>query len=239
MLPAPAVLYCSSSKHLHSTGNADSRSADRPGQAAGALEFGDVLIDDLDRTIETLLKRELPADLVGQVAISFAAPDAQFPPQSVTLPALNLFLYDVRENRDLRTNEWLLERQGVGGVLRRRAPARIDCAYLITAWTSTTTLNPAQDEHRMLGEVMRVLLRHATIPAAALQGSLRGQEPLLPTSALQANNLQSLGEFWQALGGKPRAALSYTVTISLDTHEPEEAPVVLERELRLRPDAEQ
>jgi len=196
------------------------------------------MIDDLDKTIETLLKRELPPSLVSQVTISFAAPDGQFPPQSVTLPAVNFFLYDVRENRDLRTNEWVVERQGMGAVTRKRAPVRVDCAYLITAWSSSTP-NPSQDEHRVLGEVMRVLLRHPTIPAPLLQGSLRGQEPSLPTSSLQANNLQSLGEFWQALGGKPRAALSYTVTISVDPYEAEQAPVVLERELRLKPDTEQ
>ena len=35
------------------------------------------MIDDLDKTIETLLKRELPPSLVSQVTISFAAPDGQ------------------------------------------------------------------------------------------------------------------------------------------------------------------
>lgn len=40
----------------------------------------------------------------------------------------------------------------------------------------------------------------------------------MPTSSLQASNLQSLGEFWQAMGNKPRAALAYTVTISVDPY---------------------
>jgi hypothetical protein len=170
---------------------------------------------------------------VNQVTISFAAPDAQFPPQSVTLPALNFFLYDVRENRDLRSNEWITDRQDNGTVLRKRSPIRVDCAYLVTAWSSASAPNPAQDEHRMLGEVMRVLLRFPKIPSHVLQGTLRGQEPNLPTTALQANNLQSLGEFWQALGGKPRAALSYTVTIGVDPYEAVDAPVVLDRQLRM------
>ena len=29
-------------------------------------------------------------------------------------------------------------------------------------------------------------------------------------------------EFWQALGGKPKAAFHYTVTIAVDTHDPED-----------------
>jgi hypothetical protein len=32
---------------------------------------------------------------------------------------------------------------------------------------------------------------------------------------------QSRGEFWQALGGKPRAAFEYTVTIGINARAPE------------------
>jgi hypothetical protein len=62
---------------------------------------------------------------------------------------------------------------------------------------------------------MKVLLRHPTIPDVLLQGNLRGQEPPLPSSTLQPGRLQSVAEFWQALGGKPKAALNYTVTIGI------------------------
>jgi hypothetical protein len=196
------------------------------------------MIDDLDRTLEELLKRELPPELVDQVTISFAVPDDQFPPSSVTLPAIDLFLYDVRENRELRTNEWVVERNGNGTATKKRAPARVECSYLITAWSSKSSTTPAQDEHRLLGEVMQVLLRHATIPEPALQGSLAGQEPPLPTVTLLPGHLQSMGEFWQALGGKPKAALNYTVTISVAVHKPVEAGVVTAKEIKTRQEEE-
>jgi hypothetical protein len=193
------------------------------------------VIDDLDRTLEELLKRELSPALVQQVTISFATPDDQFPPAAVTLPAIDLFLYDVRENRDLRSNEWLVERRSDGTASKKRLPVRVNCSYLITAWANQGSTTPAQDEHRLLGEVMRVLLRHATIPAAVLQGSLQGQEPPLPASVLQPGLLQSLGEFWQALGGKPKAALQYTVTIGVEAHAPVEAgPPVIDARLSVR-----
>jgi hypothetical protein len=192
------------------------------------------MIDDLDRTLEALLKRELPPAMVEQVAISFAAPDDQFPSASVVLPAIDLFLYDLQENRELRTNEWLVERQSNGTSTKQRAPARIDCSYLVTAWPSDSTPTPAQDEHHLLGEVMRALLRHSTIPADLLQGSLQGQEPALPTATLQPGRLQSVGEFWQALGGKPKAALTYTVTIGVALDEPTpQAPPARERVFHL------
>jgi hypothetical protein len=154
----------------------------------------------------------------------------------VTLPAIDLFLYDVRENRELRSTEWVIERRS-NGVARSSPPlVRVDCSYLISAWPSEGTPQPALDEHHLLGEVMRALLRFPTLPAAVLQGTLAGQELPLPTAILQPGRLQSVGEFWQALGGKPKAVLNYTVTISVSPFEPVEAPLVLENIVRRPPE---
>jgi hypothetical protein len=191
------------------------------------------MIDDLDRTLEALLTRELPPGLVEQVTVTFATPNDQFPPASVALPAVDLFLYDVRENRELRRVEPRVERQN-GVVVQTPPPVRIDCSYLVTAWVADGS-SSALDEHRLLGEVMRVLLRHPTLPEAILQGTLAQQEISPPTSSLQQGHLQNLAEFWQALGGKPRAALNYTVTLALQVGAPVElGPPVMERTLRLR-----
>jgi len=177
------------------------------------------MLHDLDRTLEVLLKRELPRPLVEQVTISFATPDSEFPPPSVSLPAVVLFLYDHRENWELRTNEWAVERTPLA-VVRHAPPVRVDCSYLVTAWASKSAPDPAQDEHRLLGEVVRILVRHRRIPAEVLQGSLQDQDPPVRARVLQAAALQSLGEFWQALGGKPKAAAHYSVTISVPSIEP-------------------
>jgi hypothetical protein len=178
------------------------------------------MIDDLDKTLRNLLAQALPS--LGAELISFDAPDAQFAPAGL---AVNFFLYDVRENRELRSSEWLDERQPNGNIARRRPAVRVACAYLITAWAGDVA-----SEHRLLGQVMRALLRYPKIPAELLAGELAGQRPDPPTTALQASNLQSLGEFWQAMGGKPRAALSYTVTIGVDVAAPEDlGPPVKDR----------
>lgn len=192
------------------------------------------MFDDLDRSIENLLKRELPADLVSQVTISFATPDGDFPPSSVSLPAIDLFLYDIRENRDLRDPEWRVERQSDGTAVRRPPLVRVDCSYLVTAWPSGSSPAPARDEHRLLGEVMKALLRFSSLPAEVLAGSLQGQQPPLPSSTLQPGRLQSLAEFWQAVGGKPKATLSYTVTLGVEPTAPIAAgPLVQERVFRI------
>jgi hypothetical protein len=198
------------------------------------------MIDDLDRTLEELLRRELSPALVEQVAISFAAPDSEFPPASVTLPAIDMFLYDIRENLELRSTGWIVDRHDNGTATKFRSPVRVDCSYLITAWSSESSTTRALDEHRLLSEVMKVLVRHRTIPEVLLQGSLRGQEPQLPAVTLQPGRLQSLGEFWQALGGKPKASLNYTVTIGLvpDREIETEVPVT-DKSLKFIPSLEE
>jgi hypothetical protein len=183
------------------------------------------MLHDLDATLRALLDGELSTE---NVAISFAAPDDQFPPSSVILPAVDFFLYDIRENTELRDPQWTVEQVG-DHFVRSRPPVRVVCSYLITAWPSDSAPDPAADEHQLLGEVMRVLLRHRKLPAAYLQGELTGQEPPLPASIITEARLQSLGELWQAMGGRPKTALHYAVTVSVDVGEPEPAGPVVER----------
>ncbi len=184
------------------------------------------MFHDLDATLASLMTEELAT---RNVAISFATPDDQFPPASVSLPAIAFFLYDVRENYDLRTNQWETERQSNGHTTRKRPPVRVDCSYLITAWPSESAPNPAQDEHRLLGDVMKVLLRHRIIPERHLKGELVGQDPPLRAKIIAENQLHSLGEFWQALGGKPKATLHYAVTLSVDVFDAVEVGPAVKR----------
>jgi hypothetical protein len=192
------------------------------------------VINALDETLRALILREFPPALAEQVQISFATPDDQFPPQSVTLPAIDLFLYDIRENLDLRSSEFQIERRSDGSAWRSEAPIRIDFSYLVTAWPSASVPNPAEDEHRLLAEVMLVLLRYRRLPEEVLQGPLLTQSLPLPVASLQPGRLQSLGEFWQALGGKPKAALNYQVTLAVDLGAAEEVPVVTDKLIKMR-----
>lgn len=176
------------------------------------------MFQDLDATLATLLEQQLPHDLVSQITITFRTPDSQFPPASVTLPALDLFLHDITENREMRDMHATMERQPDGRVLSSQALLRLDCSYMITAWASTGAPSPDEDEHRMLGEVMKVLLLHREIPAEALQGSMKTQPVPIRGFVTPMGQAQSRGEFWQALGGRPRVAIHYTVTIAVDPH---------------------
>lgn len=180
------------------------------------------MFQDLDSTLAELLKRGLPPALANQVSISFDTPDAQFPPSTLALPTLNLFLYDIQENRELRSTEPRVERQVSGRVLSLPAPVRVDCRYLVTAWAKPGVPQPYQDEHRILGEALRVLLRYREIPAEALRGDLAAQIFPLRAVVLQDSAQQSRGDIWQALGGKPRASFYYAVTLGVEVREAED-----------------
>jgi len=50
----------------------------------------------------------------------------------------------------------------------------------------------------------------------------------------QPGRLHSLGEFWQAMGGKPKATLQYGVTVGLDIFDPVDVgPQVTESAVRV------
>jgi hypothetical protein len=188
------------------------------------------MIHELDQSLAALLKANLPRR--DQITVSFAAPDDQF---QVTPPGVDLFLYDLRENLELRGNDELLERRDDGTALRWQPPIRVDASYLITAWPGGAGHgDTSRDEHELLGHVMRTLLRFRRLPREFLQGSLANQELPLPVTTLQPGRLQSLGEFWQALGGKPKAALNLTVTLAIDANDPEDTPLVLDKEIRIK-----
>jgi len=188
------------------------------------------MIHLVDRTLEALLRRELPTVMATQLDISFEPPDNEFPPQSVRVPAIDLFLYDLRENRELRTNEWTMERRSTGIAEKRPPYVRVDFSYLVTAWPNKGSVNPTQDEHQILGAVMLALLRHPKIPAEFLAEGLEDEELL--ASTLQPGRLQSLAEFWQALGGKPKTALNYTVTVAVSAALTIEERVVTDKLIR-------
>ncbi len=198
------------------------------------------MLNDLDKTLKTLLTRELPADLVGEeattkVTISFTTPDKESAANAIKPPAINFFLYDIRENMELRSNERRLEQRD-GLFIQHPPPVRVDCSYLITAWSASAD-KATGDEHWLLSEVLQVLLRYRQLPVEVLQGKLKAQEPPVRAKILQPSYLNSMGEFWQAMGDRPRATLHYTVTISIPVGQPRELEAVIGLDIRLQPQA--
>jgi hypothetical protein len=186
------------------------------------------MIRDLSLTLRAILDQPgLPTELAA-AQIVFDRPTEPLAPSPT---AVDLFLDDIRENVDLRSNGLIVERFN-GQSRIHRPPLRVACSYLVTAWPIGDE-EPALQEHRLLSQVLALLSRYPTIPENFLKGKLVGQEPPMPMMTAQANGLQNPAEFWTAVGNKLRASLTVTVTIAIPVLEPEDGPIVISREIGL------
>jgi Pvc16 N-terminal domain len=190
------------------------------------------MIQDLDETLRELLIRAVPID-PALIDISFAMPGKDWLTAPASKPTINLFLYDIRENAELRSNERYLARSGATGT-ESRSPARVDLSYLISAWASDVS-----DEHKLLGEVLRALLSRPLIPPEVLKGAMTGQAYPLRAWIAQAERTPNIWDFWGGLDGRLKAALSYVVTMAVETAAPFEVNLVTEKVLKLQPNAQQ
>lgn len=181
------------------------------------------MIQDLSNTLKAILTQPgLPADLAA-AAIVFDRLTDTFAPTQTTI---DVFLYDIRENLELRNNESTVSVSG--GIAKfTPPPLRVACSYLVTAWPVGGT-NLALQEQQLLAEVLQLLAGLPIIPANFLQGSLVGQQPPLPMITLHPEALRSISEFWTALGTKLRASLTVTATIAMNVLPvPAPAPIVI------------
>jgi hypothetical protein len=195
------------------------------------------MISHLDATIEALLRAETPLS-EAECYIGFEIPDSVWVTKIKTLDdgqfALNIYLYDVRENKKLRTNERARRRNSDGTVTDEPLPARVDCFYLVTAWKPQPTdlaipqWGVAVEEHHLLSRVLQTLLRFPEIPTGALQGDLATLHPppVIPMSIVQPDGMRELCDFWSANQSAWRPALQVVITIPFDLEKAFTAPMV-------------
>ena len=181
------------------------------------------MIRDLSETLQAVLSDPSLAAQFPELAralIVFDRPDDTLKPAQTTI---DLFLFDVRENLELRNNEPKVERSN-GQALIRKTPLRVDCTYLVTAWPVGGT-DAALQEQRLLSQVLQVLSTYPRIPGQYLKGKLIGQDPALPMMATHPEELKNPAEFWTAIGNRMRPSVTVTVTISMELFAPVAATI--------------
>jgi hypothetical protein len=187
------------------------------------------MIRDLSLTLRALLRDPTLTSGFPELAatdISFDRPSEAFNPTAATI---DLFLFDIRENLELKNNEPLAVRTATGFAISR-APVRVACSYLLTAWPVGGG-ELALQEHRLLSEALQVLTRFQKIPSAFLQGRLVSQVPALPMLTAKSDGLAEPLEFWTAIGNKLRPSIVVTATIAMDVAAPIVAPEVVTSQL--------
>ena len=167
---------------------------------------------DLDESIRQLLIQRGNLNS-GEVDVSFDMPTREWA-AGISKPTINLYLFDLRENTELKNPApWTVQRGPNNTAIKSRPHVRVDVNYLITAFA-----NSVEDEHRLLNRAMVTLFQHPVLPENLLQGQVSGQE--IPTVTGQASTiLQSPADYWGALDNDIKPSIDYRVTVCLDLNQ--------------------
>jgi Pvc16 N-terminal domain/Carboxypeptidase regulatory-like domain len=179
-------------------------------------------IADLDEGLRKLMRSDLKRHGFDGVEISFDAPSREWSGK-LTGPAVNLFLYDIREARDRATSS----PEPRDGALVA-PPLRLALTYAVTAWTKAV-----EDEHRLLSQALAILFSNARLPQDLLdarRSTVRG-----PLEASVGRPREDKADFWSAVGGQYKASIDYVVHIAIESGARfERGPEVRTRTIRMR-----
>jgi hypothetical protein len=185
------------------------------------------VIRDLDDVLRQLLLRTFDEPSPNPQWVRFQPPDDTWRQYVSGLdhPALNVYLVDIRENRKLRSNERMRTYNELGAV-DQRAPRRVTCHYLVTAWHHATIapqFDPTADEHHLLYRAVALLMNEDPFvpekvhPATTLPEEIRRSE--LPIDVVPIDGFPKYAEFWGTFGQvhpwKPAVYLTVTLPVLL------------------------
>jgi hypothetical protein len=163
----------------------------------------------LDTALKELLERELSGVGLGPVEVTFEAPERE---RTATWPspAVNLFLYDLREPAMPRDRSWHAASGGGGtGAYMDRGALRVECSYAITAWTQA-----AIEEHHLLSQVLSILLAYPELAPELLPSELKiGNPPVALPARIAHGREEGRADFWNAIGSPYKVSLEYAVTV--------------------------
>jgi uncharacterized protein DUF4255 len=164
------------------------------------------VIHEVDELLEKLVKKDA-LNGGSSVELVFDAPTKDWVARR-NGPAVDLYLYDIREDLQRRVPVWE-DQRGADGLVNARAlpPRRFKLSYLVTAWTQRP-----EDEHRLLSSLLSAFIRNPMIKPELLEGSLA--EPNLPVYidvGQPPSQDRSLADVWSALGGELKPSLDVVV----------------------------
>ena len=123
-------------------------------------------------------------------------------------PAVNLWLFDVREDAQGRQGDVRDIRDASGRVVARQPPIRkYELSYLVSAWA-----DDAATEHRLLGAVLASAPDRDYLPPDILRGELIEWEMPVAVRIAPPERIAGHWDLWGALGVAPRSSVDLRVT---------------------------
>ncbi|MCT8343448.1 DUF4255 domain-containing protein [Photorhabdus kleinii] len=168
----------------------------------------DNIIIEVNKALNAILSQylQIPG---SQIDIRFDLPEIN---STQSEPTVSVFLYDIHEDLQLRTAE--PRRYNPATSILLPGWVNINCNYLITYWDankpSSDSSSPDSQPDNQAAQVMTRVL-NALINNRQLTGIPGAYTRVIP----QQENLNSLGNFWQALGNRPQLSLLYSITVPM------------------------
>jgi hypothetical protein len=171
------------------------------------------MLDYIDNMLRQLLITQVPG-ITSPLQVRFQPPDDDWRTYVSTLGqlALNVYLIELKENRQLRSCGRIREVNS-GTISEKQLPRWIDVHYFITAWDQATpqpAVEPTIVEHELLWDVAAALME----PGALIPTSIYAPNPLplgfpalianaeLPTTVLPGDGFAKHAEFWGTMPGQ-------------------------------------
>jgi Pvc16 N-terminal domain len=162
------------------------------------------MLEELDGSLRNFLRADVPLR-ADDVDIEFSTPDKDWSAR-LSRSTVNLFMFDVRRSTSRAITGRSVRADERGYRELYRTPM-VKVRYLLTVWTAE-----AADEHRVLGDVLRLLAVSGEIPVAHLAGDL-GELGHPVELGLATEDSARTSDIWSPLGVTPRANLELIATL--------------------------
>ncbi len=158
-----------------------------------------------------LVSRSLRELLLGEMILD--------PPVNVTILApdeaggarrINLFLYKVMENAQLKNLDWQVRRDNTSQ--QTPPPLSLNLYYLMTAYATNDPQTGNSSAHEILGDAMRVFYENAMVPEGYLAPGLQDARERIQISHIDFD-MEELGQVWNTSGQPFRLSVMYQISV--------------------------
>ena len=157
----------------------------------------------VSRSLWNLLDSEMILD--PEVPVTILAPDEAGGERRV-----NLFLYKVMENPELKNLDWQARADNTSQLVP--PPLSLNLYYLMTAYAPNDGETGNSTDHEVLGDAMRVFYENSIVPSEYLTPGLEDAREQI--KIMQTNfNMEELSQVWNTSGEPFRLSVMYEVSV--------------------------
>jgi len=175
------------------------------------------VIETISMTLVSLLEGEINKLPSGGFSVTLNAPTEEMEDDT---QRVNLYLYGISENAELRNQPWIREENN----LLRYPPLFLNLHYLITPYAKEQ-----KDAHRILTETMRIFHDYSNQELSA--GAPQTHQLRI---VLEPLSTEALFKIWRALNRPYHLSVGYCVQVArIESRRERKVEIVRERDIRL------